>query len=560
MRCGSPAGRLLVWGAVLTAALLVPAPQASASGTELRSGQVIQLSSTSGVGFTTPADGRLRGEDYQAQVTGVAWPTGNVGVGCAEASERLVVFTLQINQPDTAIGDSAKSPAAVVSAGGTSSALDLSSVLFDERYGGSGGAGTSMGSFAACVPAPGHDAVLAMTEAGSSASLSLWTLERIAPDPTVLYRASDASAVAADPAPSGTISFANPADGVSASSTFLLDSASLGYFDANGVALDNPGQAELSVVAESDHVSGSGGQSYFSDLTTLAADRLTFTPTGGTPVGGSASVPAPVASGRGINDDGLLDATYYFTVPATTTTGTFAVTPGPVTGTESDQFVGAVPLTVTRSVPIALEFPPGSAEPVQPPPPWTRTVTAAKSSSQDHSAPASGTAGSSGSGGAVIAAVVALGVVVLVVLAVVLGRRRRGRQQTTEMPADDRVPKTTAPRPKTVPMPLWPAHGTVRPEPTLLLCPMGPRRRRHHPNPSTTDLGSRSLRHTPARSATPTIWSSGSSVPSTSPAGSGPRLAGWPRRSPATSRSTPVVPSRPSSSSPRCGRSSSRPR
>ena len=92
---------LLVFvGAGLAANVLDATPAASAPSTGttqvLASGVVTQIPSP-GVALTTPVDGRLRGPDFQAQVTGVAWPSA-AGTApnryVAGPGQRLVVFAL----------------------------------------------------------------------------------------------------------------------------------------------------------------------------------------------------------------------------------------------------------------------------------------------------------------------------------------------------------------------------------------------------------------------------------------------------------------------------------
>ena len=67
-----------------------------------------------------------------------------------------------------------------------------------------------------------------------------------------------------------------------------------------------------------------------------------------------------------------MNAEYWFTVPAATTSGSIALTPGPVTGVEYTGFQGAgeVPLTLTGTGSFAVDFPAPPTLATQKTPPW----------------------------------------------------------------------------------------------------------------------------------------------------------------------------------------------
>ena len=110
---------LVLAGAGLAAIGLGATPAASAPSTVatrvLASGVVTQIPSP-GVALTTPVDGRLRGPDFQAQVTGVAWPAA-AGTSSsryvAGPGQRLVVFALTLSQPVRDAGAAAPSGTSV---------------------------------------------------------------------------------------------------------------------------------------------------------------------------------------------------------------------------------------------------------------------------------------------------------------------------------------------------------------------------------------------------------------------------------------------------------------
>lgn len=90
-----------------------PALPAGAVAPTVPPNQVITASPSAGL--TAPADGRLRGQNVTATVTGVAWP-GSVesdgAIRVAGPGRRLVVFTLRLSQPTGDVGPLAGGTAA----------------------------------------------------------------------------------------------------------------------------------------------------------------------------------------------------------------------------------------------------------------------------------------------------------------------------------------------------------------------------------------------------------------------------------------------------------------
>ena len=64
---------------------------------------------------------------------------------------------------------------------------------------------------------------------------------------------------------------------------------------------------------------------FFSSFNPMAGTELTFTPNGGAAVEGLSNSSAFVSTNAASDDDGLFDAEYFFTVPATTTGGTLTL-------------------------------------------------------------------------------------------------------------------------------------------------------------------------------------------------------------------------------------------
>jgi hypothetical protein len=148
---------------------------------------------------------------------------------------------------------------------------------------------------------------------------------------------------------------------------------------------------------------------------------LSFTPTNGNAVSATSSTTAFSSTSAAADDDGIFDALYWFSVPATTTGGTLSVQAGQVTGMEFTGFVGsgnAVPIDVSAPVNVSLSFPAGpSAEPSQRTPPWVGAPLPATGVAA--SGPAGGLIGTHSSHGfpiwaAVLALLILAGALVLV--------------------------------------------------------------------------------------------------------------------------------------------------
>ena len=109
---------------------------ASSSTTVLTPGQVVSANPTTELPQgTQPADGRLRGPDFRATVTSVAWPASVQGAGGLFADptyvpgsgQRLVVFTLQVRQlsEDVGAGNDGTQMSAALMVGRAVSSIDL---------------------------------------------------------------------------------------------------------------------------------------------------------------------------------------------------------------------------------------------------------------------------------------------------------------------------------------------------------------------------------------------------------------------------------------------------
>lgn len=396
-----------------------------------------------GTTATVPADGRLRGPDFTAVVTRVAWPqsvSAPSGIYVAGADRRLVAFTLSVTQAsaNAGIGGAPTGVTASLEVGTTSLPVPMSTI--DQQIaGGTSGSAQTTGtdSFVASVPARSHAVSVTLSEAGFSQSLDLWTLQRSPPSPVVLYRDPSASTVTGSAAGPFHVSFTNPADGFSSADDAQVQSATLGYFapGSSSTTPNNPAQAFLVVELRSSYPSVPYGQPdsghFFSGFRPLAGSQLSFTPTGGSAVTATADTADFSSTNAASDDDGLFDALYSFAVPATTTGGTLSVLAGTANGTEYTGFTGTgttVPLTITAPATVGLSFPALPAAPAaQKTPPWVGAPLPASGLAATPAA-ATGThtaSGSSGGGGPPIWAVVLI--LVLVAGGVVAWQRLRRR-------------------------------------------------------------------------------------------------------------------------------------
>jgi hypothetical protein len=206
----------------------------------LAPGQVAEATSNAPTA-TTPSDGRLRGPDFTAVVTKVAWPQSIQGGGdlatpityVAGSGHRLVAVTLSLTQAtdDSGSLNHQTAVSATLGLGGTTVALPMTTI--DRQIaGGSSGSAPTTGTttFVASVPAKNKGVTLGLSEDGFAQFFDLWTLQRVPPSPVVLYWSPTASTVNGSAAGPFHVSFTNPADGYSSSDDAQVSSATLSYF------------------------------------------------------------------------------------------------------------------------------------------------------------------------------------------------------------------------------------------------------------------------------------------------------------------------------------------
>jgi hypothetical protein len=418
-----------------------PAASAPSSGATrvLASGAVTQIPSP-GVALTTPVDGRLRGPDFQAQVTGVAWPAA-AGTSSsryvAGSGQRLVVFALTLSQPVRDAGAAAPSGTSVTAsvsptASDPGASVDLTSVEQQILYATSE-TGSGSGTFVVAVPAHSPTATLTLAESTFAQSFDLWTLTRNAPFPAVLYRSPTSQTVTAAPTAGAVITVSNPASGNSGAANVSVQSAVLGAFSPDGTNATPPStdSAYLIVTLQSlfpQLSSDPATNITFSQIPPLSGGSLAFTAPGSPPVTATATSPiAPAQQNQGAHDDGLLDATYTFIVPASTSSGTLSIAPGVISGVETDNSSPGqtVPLQINGPTDLALSFtPPLAATAPQPTPTW---VTApVPSATPGGSSTGSGSASGTHGGNPVLWIALTVVLAAVIVGAFIYRRRRAG--------------------------------------------------------------------------------------------------------------------------------------
>jgi DNA-binding SARP family transcriptional activator len=386
--------------------------------------------------FTTPTDGRLRGQDFAATVTGVAWPNRAIVDGrttVATPGHRFVAFNLQLTEDASAVAPDGNDPAvtATVHWEQGSYSLPLTAINTEIAAHATQSTWTSgSAQFGVSVPNRDHDVELDLHQGSFTQSLNLWTLRRVAPDPTVIYRDTRRPTLTSSTPASTTLTMSNPSDGFSSTAQVELRSATLSYFPApgGGGPVILPGQAMLNLIITAtypyDPNDPAGSGHYLGGDAPVPGSLLTFTPAGAKPVTATLS-DSGYSTGQA-DDDGLFDALYSFVVPATLTSGTLTVGPGSFTGVEVIQYAaegGDMTINIATPATMPVSFPTVAVVAQQKLPPWVKAPlppTAAASSS------ALGTPPTPGGGFPIWLAVLLLVLVAGAVLVAERWRRHRG--------------------------------------------------------------------------------------------------------------------------------------
>jgi hypothetical protein len=443
---------LFVSALILISCVVSPEPVSAASNAEvLGTGRVVEAASQDLQAHgTVPSDGRLRGPDYTATITRVAWPqsVGSVSnlfgppVYVAGADHRLIAFTLSVTQTadDSGRLNSSTGVAAELAVGRAQLPVSLDMIDGQIAGGKTGSAeATGVDSFVASVPANEHSVVLELTEAGYTQQFNLWSLKRLPPSPVILYRAPSSPTVTGIASGPFHLSFTNPADGFSSTDNGQVSNATLTYF-APVQSVQTPkraDQAYLVLGLQSSYPDIPYGQPdsghFFSSFNPMAGSELTFTPTGDSAVDGLATTAAFSSTNAASDDDGLFDAVYFFTVPATTTGGTLTVNTGQEVGDEYTGFTGTGNSTIinlTASATVTLSFPAVPSPPsAQKKPSW---VGAPLPPTGLAAGPSTSTGSGTTSGGGFP---IWLAIVILVVIAAAVIVVQRLRRQSRRVPS-----------------------------------------------------------------------------------------------------------------------------
>jgi len=157
----------------------------------------------------------------------------------------------------------------------------------------------------------------------------------------------------------------NPADGTTLPSVFFFSEAVLNTTSPVNKNLHAPkGEIYLSLRMSSGPIQRNYGNplwgDFFSGMTPLPALALSYVTASGHRY--AVTRVNPIDQTNNFNataDDGLVDATYFFTVPITNRRGTLIVTPTQTSGVQYHNFTGfaSVPLNVGGPTSIALSFP-----------------------------------------------------------------------------------------------------------------------------------------------------------------------------------------------------------
>ena len=422
-RCAAFLAGLVTLVVSVGASFATALPAGATSWHLLPNGRVVVLSSSLGQ-MTTPVDGRLRGPDFQVTVTGVTWPAHAVDY-VPNSGHRLVAFRISLTEGTNAGGSNMQTATNVsLVVNGATTHLDTSNIAYEVSQG-QGPNGTGTASYLASVPNDTTKVSLAASDATFSQNLSLWSLKRTSSAPSALYADSVDSFVTGPVNRTFNVPIRNPSDGVTLNSVLRVTSAQLTGFSNDGLNTPAPrGKSYLTLSMTSGPTQTQFGNPnwghFFTQMSPYPGTAVTFAQSQDAPITAVMTNPINQANNaNGESDDGLVDASYRFLVPKSTTSGTINFHPFVTNGVEYTGFVGSSTTTqlhVGGPTAFAVTFPAAIARHRQPTPPWVGQPV-----------PATGIPGSGGIGGgsgiSIFGAVLAL---ILIGGAVFLWRRRQG--------------------------------------------------------------------------------------------------------------------------------------
>lgn len=403
---------------------------------------------------TAPVNGELRGPDSDAVVTAAAWPYEADGY-VANAGDRLVAFTVEMTE-----WASSNTPTLVLTVDGSPESLDMGSFTSgDDLNAGTSASGTE--SYVASVPNATHQVDLALADGSLTQSFSLWSLTRAAGVPALLYEDPTSSSVTEQLGVVKTVSVSDDS-GLAYREQVQVSSAELTAFDPDGtgtVAPNGHAYLELTMSGDVDSAEHNSGY-YFASIQPISGSDVIFTSSNGRRYQAQQSmVSASPGDGATSNDNGMLDATYAFLVPASTRHGVVTIEPSTTTGSVYQGWVGGndVPIHIGGPVRFSVGFgaPPAVAR--QPAPPWF-----------EESTPPTGLPGDSSSSPSGLPISAALVLLALLVVAVLVARHRRASRAAPIAPEVPDAAQPSTDQPTTAPV------RADAPDPTLRIEIMGP--------------------------------------------------------------------------------------
>lgn len=175
----------------------------------------------------------------------------------------------------------------------------------------------------------------------------------------------------------------NPADHATWPSVLLVASATLDTRNPDGSGVTAPtGMTFLSLQASSSPVqlplSNPDSGNFFSNITPLPASAISYVTSSGRRYTVKRANPVDQTNSPG-PQDGLIDATYFFTVPLSNRRGTIVISPCRSVGVEYQNFVGGplVPLNIGGPTRIPVSFPAQLTVTTTPPPASSSPTTSA---------------------------------------------------------------------------------------------------------------------------------------------------------------------------------------
>lgn len=299
------------------------AADASSQPDQMAPNSILAVDGTVGAQLETPADGRLRGYGFTAQLDSIGTAEAVEERGSplrAAAGQRLVVVALRFNRSN----EDRQHPvrATLVVEGRRTSLPDSDFVRSGELL------------YAASVPRDAAGVDFELAAAGYAQTFSLTEARRVGEQPAILYRDRVAAEPSTDLNAERTVAASDERQ--RGAVRILLRRVRLSWFSpAEPVTTPpSPDQAFLILEGEGDGVPPPYGSDdfgrYFSDFEAMPVDAVTATLPDG----------ASLTARHGGSTKGLLGGAYYFTVPASLGSAKVSLGPATVPGSRFRGFIG----------------------------------------------------------------------------------------------------------------------------------------------------------------------------------------------------------------------------